>query len=136
MLENAATQTYKFITKNCVEINYDACRKRHTNSCIKIKTTIVRSSLYDYSDAYIRHKGNEKAFIKEADAAAVPADRNSNKVIFKKKKIICFLKMIKNKIICFRKMIKNAFYFILKALFILKIFKFLSRLFGHIEKTA
>ena len=86
MLENAATQPYKFITKNCVEINYDACRKRHTNSCIKIKTTIVRSSLYDYSDAYIRHKGNEKAFIKEADAAAVPADRNSNKVIFKKKK--------------------------------------------------
>ena len=31
---------------------------------------------------------------------------------------------------------KNAFYFILKALFILKIFKFLSWIFGHIEKTA
>ena len=28
---------------------------------------------------------------------------------------------------------KNAFYFILKALFILKIFKFLSCLFGHVE---
>ena len=34
------------------------------------------------------------------------------------------------------KMVKNAFYFILKALFILKIFKFLPWLFGHIEKTA
>ena len=34
------------------------------------------------------------------------------------------------------KRIKNAFYFILKALFILKIFEFLSRLFGHLEKTA
>ena len=34
------------------------------------------------------------------------------------------------------KMIKNAFYFILKAFFVLKIFKFLSRLFGHVEKTA
>ena len=34
------------------------------------------------------------------------------------------------------KMIKNAFYFILKALFILKISKYLSWLFGHIEKTA
>ena len=33
-------------------------------------------------------------------------------------------------------MMKNAFYFILKGLFILKIFKFLSRLFGHVEKTA
>ena len=34
------------------------------------------------------------------------------------------------------KMIKNAFYFILKALFVLKIFKFLTRLFWHAEKTA
>ena len=33
-------------------------------------------------------------------------------------------------------MMKNAFYFILKALFILKIFKFLSRLFGHVGKTV
>ena len=31
-------------------------------------------------------------------------------------------------------MMKNAFYFILKALFVLKIFKFLSRLFGHVKK--
>ena len=34
------------------------------------------------------------------------------------------------------KIMKNAFYFILKALFVLKIFKFLSRLFGHAGKTA
>ena len=34
------------------------------------------------------------------------------------------------------KMMKNAFYFILKALFVLKIFKFLSRLFSHVGKTA
>ena len=32
------------------------------------------------------------------------------------------------------KMMKNAFYFTLEALFILKIFKFLSWFFGHIEK--
>ena len=31
-------------------------------------------------------------------------------------------------------MMKNAFYFILKVLFVLKIFKFLSRLFGHVQK--
>ena len=31
---------------------------------------------------------------------------------------------------------KNAFYFILKALLFLKIFKFLSWIFGHAEKTA
>ena len=32
------------------------------------------------------------------------------------------------------KMMKNAFYFTLKALFILKIFKFSSWLFGHVAK--
>ena len=34
------------------------------------------------------------------------------------------------------KMMKNTFYFILKVLFILKLFKFLSWVFGHVEKTA
>ena len=34
------------------------------------------------------------------------------------------------------KMMKNAFYFILKALFVLKIFRFLSWPFAHIEETA
>ena len=42
--------------------------------------------------------------------------------------------------ICFNdspsKTMKNTFYFILKGLFVLKIFKFLSWLFGHVEKTA
>ena len=33
------------------------------------------------------------------------------------------------------KVMKNAFYFILKALFVLKIYKFLSLLFCHVEKT-
>ena len=31
---------------------------------------------------------------------------------------------------------KNAFYFTLKALFVLMLFKFLSWLFGHVGKTA
>ena len=31
---------------------------------------------------------------------------------------------------------KNAFYFILKAIFVLKIFKFLSWYFGHVEEKA
>ena len=34
------------------------------------------------------------------------------------------------------KSMENAFYFILKALFVLKIFKILSCPFGHVEKTA
>ena len=32
------------------------------------------------------------------------------------------------------KMVKNGFYFIIKALFILKVFKFLSLIFGHVEE--
>ena len=46
----------------------------------------------------------------------------------------------KNRFICFNesplKMMKNALYFILKALFALKIFKFLCWPVGHLEKTA
>ena len=46
----------------------------------------------------------------------------------------------KNCFICFNesplKMIKNDFYFILKAVFILKIFKCLCWLYGHVGKTA
>ena len=34
------------------------------------------------------------------------------------------------------KMMKNTIHFILKALIILEIFKFLSCFFGHVEKTA
>ena len=40
---------------------------------------------------------------------------------------ICVICLIERSL----KMMKNYFYFILKALFVLKIFKFLSRLFGH-----
>ena len=34
------------------------------------------------------------------------------------------------------KLVKNAFYFILKDISVVKIFKFLSWLFGHVEKAA
>ena len=46
----------------------------------------------------------------------------------------------KNCFICFNesplKMIKNVFYFILEVRFVLKIFKVLSGLFGHVGKPA
>ena len=46
----------------------------------------------------------------------------------------------KNCVICLierpLKKMKNAFYYNLKAFFVLKIFLFLSRLFGHVGKTA
>ena len=45
---------------------------------------------------------------------------------------ICFIYFIKSPL----KVMKNACYFILKDIFILKIFKFLSWLSGSVEKTA
>ena len=47
-------------------------------------------------------------------------------------KKICFICLIESPL----KMMKNAFYFILKALFVPKIFKFLSWIFDHVEKAA
>ena len=45
---------------------------------------------------------------------------------------ICVICLIESPL----KLMKNAFYFILKALLVPKIFKFLSELFGHVGKTA
>ena len=47
-------------------------------------------------------------------------------------KKICVICLIESPL----KMMRNAFYFMLKALFVIKIFKFLSRLFGSDGKTA
>ena len=47
-------------------------------------------------------------------------------------KKICVICLIESPL----KLMKNAFYFILKALLVPKIFKFLSELFGHVGKTA
>ena len=44
---------------------------------------------------------------------------------------ICVARFIESPL----KIMKNAFYFMLKAFFVLKIFKVLSWLFGHVEKT-
>ena len=55
----------------------------------------------------------------------------SLKVGLSPSKKICVICLIDSPL----KMMKNAFYFILKALFILKIFKFLSRLFGHVRNS-
>ena len=47
-------------------------------------------------------------------------------------KTICIICLIENPL----KMTKNVFYSILKTLFILKVFDFLSRHFGYVRKTT
>ena len=53
MLENTQNETTKFCSKKWVEINDDSRGTYNTNSQIKFKTSILRSSLCDYGDAYI-----------------------------------------------------------------------------------
>ena len=51
LLDNTTYQSTKFRTKNWVKINDDSRGTYNTNSQIKFKTSMLRSSLYDYSDA-------------------------------------------------------------------------------------
>ena len=56
LLNDASNQPSKFRTKTWVEIN-DESRGTCTNNDIKFKTTMLRSNLCDYADAYILVKG-------------------------------------------------------------------------------
>ena len=58
LLDNQPNQPLKFRTKNWFEINDESRGTYNVNSQIKLKTTMLKSSLCDYSDAYILVKGN------------------------------------------------------------------------------
>ena len=83
LLENEVTQSCKFKTKNCVEINDDKCGMYNINIQIKFKTTMLDSGLWDYSDVYIHVKGKIKFPGAVADAAEKQADKRNKQVIFK-----------------------------------------------------
>ena len=53
MLDNTPNQRSNFKTKNLVEINDDARGTWNKDSQIKFKTSMLKSGLCDYSDAYI-----------------------------------------------------------------------------------
>ena len=81
LIDNTPNQPAKFGTKNWVEINDESRGTYNTNSQIRFETSMLRTSLCDYSDAYILIKGT----ITVANIAAADADANNNnkKVIFK-----------------------------------------------------
>ena len=56
LFDNEINQPSKFRTKNWVEVN-DQSRGTYTSYDIKFKTTMLRSNLCDYEDAYILVKG-------------------------------------------------------------------------------
>ena len=82
LLGNTQNKPSKFRTRNWVEIN-DASRETYkASNQIKFKTSTIRSSLCNYSDAYILASGT--ITIKEGDNDAVKrADERSKGVILK-----------------------------------------------------
>ena len=80
LIDDTSNQPSKFRTKNWVEINDESRGAYNVNSQIKFKTTMVKSSLCDYCDAYILVKGTISVKNTAAGDAINNADR---KVIFK-----------------------------------------------------
>ena len=58
LLNDESNKPSKFRTRNWVEINDEARGTYSPNKQIKIETSMLKSSLCDYSDAYILVKGN------------------------------------------------------------------------------
>ena len=81
LLNDESNKPSKFKTRNWVEINDEARGTYSPNKQIKFKTSMLRSSLCDYSDAYILVKGNITVNNTAADGAA--ANNTNKKVIFK-----------------------------------------------------
>ena len=83
LIDNASNQPSKFRAKNWVEINDESREAYSVNSQIKFKTTMLKSSLCDYSDAYIFVKGTITINGIGADAVARRADEGDKGVAFK-----------------------------------------------------
>ena len=78
LLDNTPNQSTKFRTKMWVEINDDAQGTCNSNSQNKFKTSLLKSSLCDYNDAYILMSGTITV------SEGVAGGRNNNiELIFK-----------------------------------------------------
>ena len=79
--DNTLNQPSKFRTRNWIEINDESRGVYNVNSQIKFKTSMLKSSLCGYSDAYILVKGTIS--INNAAAQGAAANNTNKKVIFK-----------------------------------------------------
>ena len=95
LLDNAPHQPTKFRTKNWVETNDGSYRVYNIGSQIKFKTSMLKSILWDDSDAQTLVKG--AITVPNTRATAVSNNRNK-KVIFKiSAPFIDFISKIDNK---------------------------------------
>ena len=77
LLGNANNHASKFRTKAWVGVNDDARRIYNTNSLIKFKTTMLKSSLCDCNDVCILVKGTITITKAGADAAIKIVDERN-----------------------------------------------------------
>ena len=82
LIDDTSNQPSNFRTRNWVERNDESREAYNVNSQIKFKTTMLKSSLSDYSDAYILVKGT-KLSVTNIAAAGAGANNINKKVIFK-----------------------------------------------------
>ena len=83
LLGDASNKTFKFRTRNWVEINDESRGTYNIRSQIKFKTTMLKSSLCDYSDAYILVKGKITITGTGDNAAARQKDERDKGLAFK-----------------------------------------------------
>ena len=81
LLNSESNQPSKFSTRNWVEINDEARGEYFPDKKIRFKTSMLRSILCDYSDAYIFVKGN--ITVNNTASAGAAANNTDKKVIFK-----------------------------------------------------
>ena len=82
MLNDASSnQPSKFKAKNWLKVNDESRRTYNVNSQSKFKTTVFKSSLFDYSDAYILVQ--ETITVNNTAVAPAVANNTNKKVIFK-----------------------------------------------------
>ena len=81
LIDETPNQPSKFRTRNWVEINDESRGAYNVNSQIKFKTTMLKSSLCDYSDAHILVKGTIS--VNNTSAAGAAVNNDDKKVILK-----------------------------------------------------
>ena len=96
MSDSASNQPSKFRTRNWVKIN-DESRGTYTGNDIRFKTTMLRSNLCDYTDAYILVKGTVTITGAGNDDATKRADESDKDVTFKDASFTRCISSINNK---------------------------------------
>ena len=81
LLNDESNKPSKLTARNWVKIDDNVRGEYSSDKQIKFKTAMLRSSLYDYNDAYILVK--ENIIVNNTAVAAAAANNTNKKVIFK-----------------------------------------------------